>query len=456
MIVVGAKNSIQYTTRQENPRMVAPAYCHSAHSSQAFLHIVPPFTKINFRGKTPVALAEIPTIRPSNLGELVSKIKQSKKKPLVLSDYDGTHTDFANTRMSAIPTARPHIGEEAFLALNNTLNTAGAPLVILTTRSVGKLKEPTIMGEKVAEALNIVGLNGNQMRLTLDINQRSRAFIKEWAKKLGYKTSAEKLPDNRVKIKIDPIVPQELQRVTERFATDLQPLGFELNNESLILYFKWNKLSQAVKEASQEKPHVINVDNKVFDDVNTWAQGNKSNAAVRTISIRTEEGRTCALSYDELADYGLNKFKQICSEEYGDKLSSKKADELVPLERQNIKALVSDQKEKRFFEIADIRTKANNKGTSVEFLSKLFGSTEDSFPVFLGDSVSVHNDDEFGMKKTSELKGVGIAILKGNSKDDLTSRLALKTQADYKLESFEDTAPFLLEFAELFAEGKTI
>lgn len=37
---------------------------------------------------------------------------------------------------------------------------------------------------------------------------------------------------------------------------------------------------------------------------------------------------------------------------------------------------------------------------------------------------------------------------------ELASRLALTNQADYKLESFKDTAPFLLGFAKLFTEGK--
>lgn len=452
MMQVCFKNFTPYIKKQEISKgSVSTSVASSERPYYGNLsNVAPYYTKINFRGRKPLALSEIPVLNHANIGELVGKVKGLKRKPLILSDYDGTHTDFAHTRMSATPTARPHIGEEGFMKLCSTMESSGIPFVILTTRSFEKLGDPTLIGKKATEALNVVGINGNQMRLNLPQNERTQDFIDKWAAKSDYTTSVKELPNNKVHVEIDPVVPQELHKIGERFNNDLKPFGFELNNESIITYFKWNKLFQASKDATVENPHVIDLQDRLFTDLSSWLEKHPSTSESKTILAKTPDGKTCSLSYDELADYGLNKFKQICAEEYGTKLSSKKLGDLTDAEKTGVKALVSDQKEKRFYEIADIRAKINNKGTSLDFLSKLFADEKESFPIFLGDSVSAHNDDEFGMKKASELKGAGIAILRGNSRDDIAERNRLTTQADFKLESFADTAPFLFRFAELF------
>lgn len=453
MIVIGVKNSISYMRGQGQAKSSSSRIADYSKTTEHknLFNIVPHYTKINFHGKTPLALSEIPVLDYENICKLVNKIKKLKRKPLIFSDYDGTHTDFAYTRMSANPTARPHIGEEGFMKLCATMEASGIPFVILTTRSFEKLGDSNLLGKKITELLNVVGLNGNQMRLNLPQNKKTQAFIDKWAAKSDYKTSVKKIHNNKVRIEIDPIVPQELHRISEKFNSDLKPLGFELNNESIISYFKWNKLFQETKETTTESPHVINVNNNIFTDLNRWLQRGQGNTDTRTILVKTPNGKVSSLSYGELADYGLNKFKQICDNEYGNKLSYKKVSELSNVEKKEIKALGSTHKDKRFYEVADIRAKINDKGTSCDFLSDVLVEEEEKpFPIVLGDSVSAHNDDEFAMKKISDLKGAGIAILKGNSKDDLNERLKLTTHADYKLESFADTAPFLHDFVQLF------
>jgi len=458
MITLGfVKSSTIYTKREEklkNATSISESCKNSDFVSKSISAY--PYTKINFRGKNAIALAEIPSIHDVNLNKIVLKIKKSGKNPIIISDYDGVHTDFALTRGAQTPTAKPHIGEEAFLALNDKLNQNGIPFVILTTRSFEKLKDPSVMGQNVADSINAVCLNGNQVRLTLDMNHKTKKFIQQWEKKSDYKTSVKELPNNKVKIAVDPIIPQELHNIAAKYNQDLKPLGFELNNESLITYFKWNKLFHSSKEASIEKPLVIKVNDNIFKNISDFGKNNQNKAEDKTISIQASENKTLQLSYDGMVEYGLGRFKQICNEQYGTKLSTKTLNNLNPIELQTTKALSHDQKENRYFEIADIRSKAIHKGVSVETLSELLGKKEKAFPIFMGDSVSGQKDDEFGMKKVSELKGIGIAILKGNSKDNLEERLALQTQADYKLGSFEDTEPFLTKFAGLFNKGEAL
>lgn len=441
-----------YSNNKNKEKNIIPAIEHCQNSGfypQNITTINYGPSLINFRGKNAIHLSQVSNLNDINLLKIVYDIKKSGKKPIIISDYDGTHTDFGKTRMSAVPTAKPHIGVEEFLNLNNNLNNNGIPIITLTTRSFEKLKDPNIMGGKIADSINVVCLNGNQIRLTLNKNTRTNAYIKQWQEKTDYKTKIEELGSNKIKLKIDPIIPQELKNIEESYQKELAPLGFEFNNESLIQYLKWNKLFQATQEATEEKPLVMKVNDTIFKNINNSIK-DKNNSTKKLITIQNSQNESCKISYDEIIDYGLEKFKQICQKEYGEKLSDKKIGSLTSTELASIKAITSDERHKRFYEIADIRAKANNKGHSVESLSKLFGEKDkDSFPVFLGDSVSGQNDDEFAMRKTSELKGIGIAILKGNSNDNIRDRYALTTQADYRLGSFEDTAPFLRKFAEL-------
>lgn len=402
----------------------------------------------SFKGKNATSLAEISDINCDNLDKLLLDIKNSGKNVVIVSDYDGVHTDFGLTRMSASPIANPYYGEDNFLHVNNELNTNDIPFTILTTRSLDKLKSSDVMGEKIANSINVICLNGNQMRLTLNKNERTMDFIKKWQAKKDYTTSVYELPGNKLKVKVDPIIPKELKTINEKYNDELKPLGFDLNNESLIMYFKWNRFFNEQKDSSEENPFIITVNDNIYKNVKTWQHHQKKEKSDnKTILIKTIEGNSIQISYNDLVEYGLTKFKQICFESYGERMSFNKLNFIPTQNLGNIKALVSDQRDKRFFEIADIRSKATNKGVSLESLVELEGGKDNVFPIFLGDSISGQNDDEFAMKKADDLGGAGIAILMGNSRDNRDERLSLYTRASYKLESFKDTAPFLLSIA---------
>lgn len=149
----------------------------------------------------------------------------------------------------------------------------------------------------------------------------------------------------------------------------------------------------------------------------------------------------------------MKKFTEISKDHLKEKLIEK--EQLKDLSHEGIykngKAVILGR------ELIDARTKIYNKGEAVKQLIELFGGADKNFPIYVGDAVREEKDDEYAMKEISDMGGIGIAIIHRDDNEidkKPAFRSYIETEASYKLDSFNETVPFLEKFAQEFIPVK--
>lgn len=432
-------------------------------------------SKISFKG-IKRKLSDVPLASPSAMADMV---KQTGKQPVIISDFDGTLVPFGEDPNKVITK------EEAEHFKNNTLsklNKAKTPLFLLTAGSLERFALDTMFGKKTAEQLSAIGLKGNSMNLTVP-DKKAENFINKWtaeknahvvgeqqnANNPAYTIEKTSLDNGQTKIKLRPAdllgFSPEQSDFDTKLRKNLEPLGFRIENLGMIVNLHWRGLSNKCEDTQGlVKIQLNNENDRLFNEIkNTPKESKADSSEEKKVEISNSKNDKLNLSFEELLEFGKHKFKAISEDHLGDKLIKK--EQLNDLSNEDIykngKAIIVEHNANKAWELSDVKTQTYNKGEAVKQLMELFGGKDNNFPIYLGDAVGqekgVLKDDEFAMKETSKMGGIGIAVMHRDSKEiaaNPASRSSIDTEADYKLDSFNNTIPFIENLAQEFIPVK--
>ena len=383
----------------------------------------------------------------ANIKEITEKINLEKKQPLVISDFDGTFSAFT----PKILEAGPYGGVPNFSAMVNNLDKSNIPFFILTSRKLEDFSEPGMLGD-AAENINKIGLKGNQMNLILPKTPKVDEFISKWQEKNDYTTEIKELNNGKIKIKVEPKPIEGFDKVKTQLKDELEPLGFAIEDKKIMFTLHWRDIEEKINNSKE--PYRLEVNNEIFQDVNNWKKivDDKEEKESKVLIInKGNPDKNVELSSNELLDYSKQKFENICKDNFTNELKQGKV------------SLHLDTGTK-IYELVDARTTNLNKGTILKDFTDLFGGNEKAFPIFMGDSISTGKDDEFALEESVKSAGAGIAVVcrdkteLGSLKNpdiSLTKRLSLETSANYKLDSYQETVPFLNKLAGEYSKQKS-
>ena len=383
----------------------------------------------------------------ANIKEITEKINLGKKQPLVISDFDGTFSAFT----PKILEAGPYGGVPNFSDMVNNLDKSNIPFFILTSRKLEDFSESGMLGD-TSENINKIGLKGNQMDLVLPKNPKVDEFISKWQEKNDYTTDIKELNNGKIKIKIEPKPIEGFDKVKTQLKDELEPLGFAIEDKKIMFTLHWRDIEEKINNS--KKPYRLEVNNEIFQDVINWEKtgDDKKEKEPKVMIINKENpDKNVELSSSELLNYSKRKFENICKDNF--------TNELI----QGNVSLHLDTGTK-IYELVDARTTNLNKGTILKEFTDLFGGNKKAFPLFMGDSISTGKDDEFALEESVKSGGAGIAITCRDQKElsslnnpdiSLSKRLSLETSANYKLNSYKQTVPFLNELAGEYSKQKS-
>ncbi len=424
-------------------------------------------SKIAFKG-IKKKLSDVPTADPS---EIALRVKQAKKQPVLISDFDGTFVGFAEDPNKVMSTEELNKFNIMLDNLNNQFSVD--PPILVTAGSLDRFEK--IFGEESANKLNSMGLKGNQMNLTVP-NDKADKFIQEWtseknahvlgeqqnANNPAYSIKKEDLGNGQTKIKLRPTdllgFSPEKSNFDTKLRENLEPLGFRIENLGMIINLHWRGLSNKCEDTQGPVKIQLKKENdSLFNEIKNKAHSSEA----KKIEISNSKNEKFNVSFDDLLEFGKQKFKAISEDNLGNRLINK--DQLGGLSNDDIyksgKAIIVEHNANKAWELSDVKTQTYNKGEAVKQLIDLFGGKDKNLPIYLGDAVGeekgVLKDDEFAMKAASDLGGIGIGVMHRDQSEidkNPASRADINTEADYKLSSFKDTIPFIENLAKEYSK----
>lgn len=388
-------------------------------------------------------LSHLPVIDTGNnaqhIASIIEKARQDNAQIVVLSDYDGCIAGFHPDPLQSSPPG----GKEAFSKTVHNLDKAGIPFFILTSRTIADFKEPGVISD-AAKNTNLIGLKGNQINAVLpfDADRISKFAAKYWPDEEGYERSVKELQDGKTALTVEPKPLEGFSEVKTLAQEKLSPLGFFVEDKKIMYTIHWRALEETAKDkAARGETHEIGVDQKIFSEVSAIdPQQGETNVIIKN----NENGSSIKISLDSLIKYGQKKFENICSEKIQDKIEDGK-----------IKLHLDEAT--KIYEVVDMRTDKNNKGSIVKMFTELFTPNGPVHPIFLGDSVgrsgNTVKDDEHAMQAAADLGGSPIAVTARDTKEIKNGvddkRKASQTAAKFRLRSFEDNLKVLNKLAEM-------
>ncbi len=424
-------------------------------------------SKIAFKG----VKRKLSTVPTADTSEIAKKVKDANKKPVLISDFDGTFVGFAedpNMVMSAEELKK-------FNTMLDNLNQFSVdPPILVTAGSLDRFEK--IFGEEAANSLNSMGLKGNQMNLSVP-NDKADKFIQEWTSEKNAHVVGEEgknsnnpayliektdLDNGQTKIKLRPTdllgFSPEKSNFDAKLRESLEPLGFRIENLGMIINLHWRGLSNKCEDTQGPVKIQLSKENdSLFNEIKSKAHSSEA----KKIEISNSKNEKLNVSFDDLLEFGKQKFKAISEEHLDNKLIKK--EQLGSLTNDDIykngKAIIVEHNANKAWELSDVKTQTYNKGEAVKQLIGLFGGKDSNLPVYLGDAVGeekgVLKDDEFAMKAASDLGGIGIGVMHRDVKEiknNPPSRADINTEADYKLSSFKETIPFIENLAKEYSK----
>lgn len=354
------------------------------------------------------------------------------KKAVIFTDFDGTLFPFYSQETPA-----ELIKQKEFQNLLNASEQTNQPIFLLTSRSINHFLPKDLDTEFHNTNLNILGLRGNEILVTLPENEKTEEFIDSLKSNPLAETYTEKT-DKGIRVLSVPVTDSEFVETTKTLKEELKNTGLKLEEKNAQVMIRWRQLREDVKNTNQSgKTYTIdNVSPKFYNGFKKHLT-NPQNSNI-TIINPENLAETVKCSFEELLDYSLLRF----NETYDAFLSKPSND------RNHAHIKTYDT----YSELNLTNFMKKDKGMSLDEIMNLFD--KEYYPIFLGDDIGKNKDDESAMKSANKRCGYGIGVIgrfneekesfaKGKFSVNLAHRLTSVTDSKCLLESYEEVQPFI-------------
>lgn len=360
---------------------------------------------------------------------ILSEIGASNKMPFIFSDFDGTLFPlYVNESAAEL------IKKKSFSDLISKTQKNGIPLFILTARNIAAFSPVGNVESLYKSDLNIIGLNGNELLVTVPNNKKTQQLISDLRESRKYSVRSTDLNENSIRLLVQPNIDKKFVEYSQTVKNYFEPLGLTVEDKGPVFSLKWRKLHNKI-ENSSDRIYSCKIPSKIFSDLSEYCRNRhsfeKEKTDFRLINKDTQE--ILDLNFkDDFLKFVINKQKYF----YNQLLKSGN------YELNSSFTVLEPQEYKTKTELLDF--KKYNKGTMLKEIFSLYGKN-DYLPIFLGDTLGT-GDDEFAMREVKKMNGLGIGIL--NNADTCSVKNS-DTDAKFLIDDVSETLPLLHKIVDI-------